>query len=168
MYKNLFIYENDNEIKNIDLKDTFFYKNKIYLIYDAKSIVNPPFFENIYIVNKNLKTDDLKMLTNMLLLNGKIFYPEKYEYFFGTISPFTKNNNSLYIIPSVRVVEFIIMGVQRGGTTALSLNISKHPNIFIDNRKDPRESEVHYFDLNWKRGINWYKNKFNYALSIKF
>jgi hypothetical protein len=55
------------------------------------------------------------------------------------------------------------MGSQKAGTTALSLNISQHPDIYIDNNKNPALSEVHFFDINFKKGIEWYKKKFNYS-----
>ncbi|ASJ08373.1 hypothetical protein A3L11_03645 [Thermococcus siculi] len=50
---------------------------------------------------------------------------------------------------------FIICGTQKGGTTALYTYLKEHPEIFL-----PREKEVHYFDLNYPRGINWYEKHF--------
>jgi hypothetical protein len=43
-------------------------------------------------------------------------------------------------------LDFIIVGAQKGGTTALSVNLSKHPQIAIDENRDPLQSEVHFFD----------------------
>jgi hypothetical protein len=43
-------------------------------------------------------------------------------------------------------LDFIIIGTQKGGTTALNVNLAKHPQISTDNREDPIISEVHYFD----------------------
>jgi len=54
------------------------------------------------------------------------------------------------------------MGTQKGGTTGLAYNISKHPDIYIDGNSDPFKSEIHYFDLKISNGINWYKKHFNY------
>ena len=43
-------------------------------------------------------------------------------------------------------LDFIIVGAQKGGTTALSVNLSKHPQIAVDENRDPLQSEVHFFD----------------------
>ena len=34
-------------------------------------------------------------------------------------------------------------------------------DIYIDNNPNPALSEVHFFDLNWSKGKEWYKKKFN-------
>ena len=51
--------------------------------------------------------------------------------------------------------DFLIIGTQRGGTTTLHSLLSAHPDIFM-----PEEKEVHYFDLNYEKGIEWYTAKF--------
>ena len=81
--------------------------------------------------------------------------------FFKSKRVITKKQNYVYQI-SKRTIDFIIIGVQKAGTTALSINISKHPDIFIDNNKDPTKSEIHYYDLNWKKGIEWYRQKLHF------
>jgi hypothetical protein len=43
-------------------------------------------------------------------------------------------------------LDFIIAGTQKGGTTAMSVNLSKHPRIAVDTNRDPLHSEVHFFD----------------------
>jgi len=48
--------------------------------------------------------------------------------------------------------DFIIIGVQKGGTTSLYNYLIKHPNIEPSFRK-----EVHFFDHNYNRGFNWYR-----------
>ncbi|MGM0876135.1 MAG: sulfotransferase domain-containing protein [Bacillota bacterium] len=50
---------------------------------------------------------------------------------------------------------FIIIGVQKGGTTSLYEYITKHPNV-----KPATTKEVHFFDYNFHKGINWYKSHF--------
>jgi hypothetical protein len=50
---------------------------------------------------------------------------------------------------------FLIIGAQRSGTTSMFHYLSKHPDIFM-----PPCKEVHYFDLNYDKGIDWYKNFF--------
>jgi hypothetical protein len=77
-----------------------------------------------------------------------------------------KNDNIVYNFPHTRIVDFIIMGTQKGGTTALAQNIGKHPDIFLNMNPDPRISEVHFFDLHWKKGIEWYKKQFDYSKKI--
>jgi hypothetical protein len=156
------------------IKKRFEYNDTVYLLYDGK-VVNPPFFNEIIITRDNLTPDDLKMIYNMLNMNGRIFFIPKYRYFYDKFCDdtsfaeqhfrgFQKKTNFQYIFEQpYRTVEFLVIGAQKAGTTALSLNISKHPDIYIDNNKDPRKSEIHFFDIYWKKGIEFYKKKFNYA-----
>jgi hypothetical protein len=177
MNKNIIIYEN-NSLKNKKIYENFIkYNEKLYLLYDAKYI-NPPFFDKIVFTLDNLKKEDeensLKMIYNMTKVNGTIIYLKKYNYFFknsyeeynGKYSIYHKKNNILYVFPKYRVVEFIIMGAQKCGTTSLSLNIGKHPDIYINCNHDPKISEIHFFDIYWKRGIEWYKKHFDYSKKI--
>lgn len=160
-----------NNIKESYIK----YNKKIYLLYDAKEI-NPPFFNKIIIAHDNLKEEELKMIYNMTLIGGTIiFFEEKYKYFFKNsihiknpldYYQIKKKDNIVYNFPYTRVVDFIIMGTQKGGTTALAQNIGKHPDIFLNMNPDPRVSEVHFFDLHWKRGIEWYKKQFDYSKKV--
>jgi hypothetical protein len=178
----IIIYNNENKIKNIT--DIIKYNDKIYLLYDGK-IINPPFFDKIIVMHDDLKQNELEMIYNMLNVNGKIYFINKYTYFFNDSQPYKeklfqyqKKNNFQYIINYVpkghnrhfvddgRTVEFIIMGTQKGGTTALSLNISKHPDIYIDNNPDPKKSEIHFYDIYWKNGIKYYKSKFDYSKKV--
>ncbi len=57
--------------------------------------------------------------------------------------------------PILSSPDFIIIGVQKGGTTSLYSNLVKHPSIVPSFKK-----EVHFFDLNYKKGVNWYKAHF--------
>jgi hypothetical protein len=150
------------------------YNRTIYLLYDCKTEINPPFFTNIIISRDDLKITDLKMIYNMSLVGASIIFLKKYSFFFQNNKPFkkskylffTKQNNYVHNDIYNRVIDFIIMGTQKGGTTALALNIAKHPDIYIDNNPDPQKSEVHYFDINWSKGINWYKNQFDYSKKL--
>jgi len=56
-------------------------------------------------------------------------------------------SNMLNRIP---VVDFLIIGAQKGGTMAAVKNLNKHPDIFV-------LSECHFFDLYWDMGLNWYR-----------
>jgi hypothetical protein len=51
--------------------------------------------------------------------------------------------------------DFIIVGVMKGGTTSLYSYLLQHPQVLPALKK-----EVHFFDLNHQRGINWYRAHF--------
>jgi hypothetical protein len=51
--------------------------------------------------------------------------------------------------------DFIIIGAQKAGTTSLYSYITQHPQALC-----AWEKEVHYFDLNYRRGILWYRSHF--------
>jgi hypothetical protein len=52
---------------------------------------------------------------------------------------------------------YIILGTQRGGTTSLYEWLITHPDI-----EPAYQKEVHYFDWEYHRGMNWYKSFFPY------
>ena len=51
--------------------------------------------------------------------------------------------------------DFIILGAQKSGTTALYYDLCKHSKILKSSRK-----EIHYFDKKHYPDHEWYKNKF--------
>lgn len=51
--------------------------------------------------------------------------------------------------------DFIGLGAQRSGTSTLNHYLSQHPQF-----RSPIRKEVHYFDKNFYRGLNWYKGYF--------
>jgi hypothetical protein len=51
--------------------------------------------------------------------------------------------------------DFVIISVERGGTTSLYRYITAHPCVDPAFRK-----EVHYFDLNFTQGLSWYRAHF--------
>jgi len=51
--------------------------------------------------------------------------------------------------------DYLIIGAQRGGTTSLYNYLSQHPSVAPALRK-----EVHFFDLNYRKGISWYRSNF--------
>jgi len=53
---------------------------------------------------------------------------------------------------------FIICGTQKGGTTTLYHFLRSHPEIYM-----PHVKEIHFFDLNFHKGIEWYKKFFTYS-----
>ena len=50
---------------------------------------------------------------------------------------------------------FLIVGAQRCGTSSLYAYLAQHPQVAPAARK-----EVHYFDLNYQKGIDWYRAQF--------
>ena len=50
---------------------------------------------------------------------------------------------------------FIIIGAQKGGTTALFSYLATHPQVWPSSVK-----EVHYFNLFHHKGVNWYRSWF--------
>jgi hypothetical protein len=61
--------------------------------------------------------------------------------------------------------DFIIIGAAKCGTTALWMNLDKHPEIDMG-RKTYNSIEMHFWGYKfWKKGFDWYKNKFKGKLS---
>ena len=52
-------------------------------------------------------------------------------------------------------ISFIIIGAQKSGTSSLYKYITDHPEISRTKKK-----ELHYFDLNFDKGKNWYLSHF--------
>jgi len=50
---------------------------------------------------------------------------------------------------------YIIIGVQKGGTSSLQEYLIQHPDISV-----PSAKEVHFFDDNYHKGLGWYKKHF--------
>lgn len=48
---------------------------------------------------------------------------------------------------------FLIAGVQKGGTCSAARNLCRHPNVRVS------RAEVHFFNKNWDKGIEWYHRK---------
>lgn len=183
MNKKLIIYEKEVDLHKLEsniIEGAILHKDKIYIVYDAK-VTSPPFFKLIIIL-KQLTDNDIKMAYNMLLVGGKMLFSENLlEYFINlrlNHSQFEfslkedkyitiiKKNNFQFIFDTHRTIEFIIIGAQKGGTTSLSLNISKHPDIYINKTEDPRLAEPHFFDIYWYKGIDFYKKKLNYSKQV--
>ena len=51
--------------------------------------------------------------------------------------------------------QFLIVSVERGGTTSLYRYLTQHPRVAPAFRK-----EVDFFDFNWTRGLDWYRAHF--------
>ena len=80
------IIQNNNNNKNahidinINKNKVYIYKEEVHNLY-RYPLTNPSFFKKIIIQNLELSDEDLKKLYNMCLLNGTIYFPEKYNFF---------------------------------------------------------------------------------------
>ena len=54
---------------------------------------------------------------------------------------------------------FLIIGAARAGTTSLHAYLMRHPSVGA-----PTHKELHFFDLNFDRGLEWYRRHFPAAL----
>lgn len=51
--------------------------------------------------------------------------------------------------------DYLIIGTQRGGTTSLYRYLARHPA-----HARALTKELRFFDLNWGRGVGWYRSRF--------
>jgi hypothetical protein len=167
--RNILIYDINNK-NNIDTNLLLWMKTSlsVYKVY-AGHVYNPPYFNNIIVIKPKLTEDDLKMIWNMTLVNSYIILPKIHQYktFFKSYIEkeikdyllIQKKNNLIYQFPKYRVVDFIIAGTMKGGTTAAITNFCKHPDISMV------KEEIHYFDKKevYQKGIKWYMSHFNYS-----
>lgn len=58
--------------------------------------------------------------------------------------------------------DFVIIGAQKGGTTALFQMLAQHPDVSPSVVK-----EVHFFDLNYDRGEAWYRRHFRENTALR-
>jgi hypothetical protein len=67
-----------------------------------------------------------------------------------------KSTAFLRVLPN-----YLIIGAQKAGTSSLFNYLSMHPQV-----KNSYKKEVHYFDKNYDKPINWYKQYFPLKLAI--
>jgi len=64
----------------------------------------------------------------------------------------------------MRLPDFLIIGTARAGTTAATINLSRHPDVDVCPRNAPGAGaeEMHFFcdDDIWERGVDWYASHF--------
>lgn len=62
-----------------------------------------------------------------------------------------------------RLPDFLVIGAQKCGTTALIKNISMHPDVYVPYwvRYGEHRPEFHFFNENWNEGVQWYKSIFD-------
>jgi len=58
--------------------------------------------------------------------------------------------------------DFLIVGAQKAGTTALYAYLRRHPAIL-----GPSWKEVSFFDRHWTRGVAWYRGQFPNLLRVR-
>lgn len=54
-----------------------------------------------------------------------------------------------------RLPTFLIIGTQKSATRWLRYNLGRHPDVFT-----PKVSEVSFFDVNYDKGLDWYRGHF--------
>src|SRR5688572_19406956 len=57
-----------------------------------------------------------------------------------------------------RLPDFVVIGSMRAGSTSLARYIGAHPSVYM-----PPKKELHFFDWNWDRGLDWYRAQFRDA-----
>ena len=181
MDKSLVFYENNSFKKNFESKKKFiFFKGDIYDIYKG-AIYNPPFFKNF--IFENPKTEkDVFIAWNLTLINGYLILPKSSKNFLKDQTfvikkiknkeycVYHKLNNKIYIIyDKYRSLDFSIIGVEKGGTTSLLSNLSKHPDIYMAKPKTHPGGEMHYFNYQitkLNRNGKWFQSQFDYSYKI--
>lgn len=74
----------------------------------------------------------------------------------GPISSFSESYRML--TSEARVLpDYLIIGVQKGGTTSLYKYLRMHPKV-----KSCAVKEVHFFNRHYERGLSWYQSHFPY------
>lgn len=69
-------------------------------------------------------------------------------------------NRSSHSIGQGRLPDFLIIGAKKAGTTAIGRYLEAHPEVFMTPRM-----EVHFFDKNYDKGLDWYRERFSGATS---
>jgi len=63
---------------------------------------------------------------------------------------------------AARLPTFLVIGAARSGSTWISRNLARHPDVFI-----PKEKELHFFDQRYEEGIEAYRAYFRAATAEK-
>lgn len=59
---------------------------------------------------------------------------------------------------------FIVIGAQKCGTSALHAYLARHPEASVSR---PKELDFFVRELNWNRGLDWYRDRFDAAKPIR-
>lgn len=190
--ENIIFCNQDDNISIFEKKNPYRIYKKIHYVAKGHEFV-PPFFKIIILFETIKPTNDqLRLLWNMTLYGGFLIIPFNYFNELGKIignepknlsnenckkyhnyMMIKKTNACVYTSENIKyrdIVDFGIYGVQKGGTSAATRNISKHPELFVYTSKksnekkfDPTDDEIHFFDIYWYKGIEWYKKHFDYS-----
>lgn len=105
------------------------------------------------------KHNDLTLFENYENFNRASLWLHKHPKIHGMykrlIYGLYKRNWRLITSPFRVFPDFIIIGCQKCGTTSLYDYIIKHPCVYPATHK-----EIHFFDTNYKIGLNWYRSYF--------
>ena len=171
----LVLFSKDNQLnkyKSFNLMHKIYYTHIINIYLGRSSYF--PHFNKIFVLYDDYELETIQMIYNMLNINGKLYLlqNEKYQKYFPDYKKkkdfyiIEKLNNIHYIIPTYRTVEFIICGVQASIDELITLNLSRHPDVYLNTNSDPKYSQAHFFDINWQYGTEYYKSFFNYSKKI--
>ena len=162
-------------LKNYLKENFLFYKGEMYDVSKGE-IFNPPFFINFIIENPE-NNNDVKTAWNLTLVNGLLIIPKSYTKILKNKKfTTTKINNKDYAVykkidsdifiryDQYRVFDFYIIGVEKGGTTSLLSNLSKHPDIYMAKPKSHLvvNNYFNYQLTKLNRNRKWLKSQFNY------
>lgn len=100
--------------------------------------INLPFF------------DDNVKLFNSLVNKGKYLLERRVARSSWSLAPYRVWTSSHRALP-----DFIIIGSQKGGTSSLYNYLIQHPYV-----KPSVKKELHFFDVNFDKGCNWYRSLF--------
>ncbi len=164
-------YNLNNCMQTLNLISTTLYYGRVY---------NPPYFDNIIVIRPT-NDEETKKIWNMTYENGYFIISQEYEklfknYVIDKISNYIlvhKKSNFVYQFPKWKVIDFMIAGTMKGGTTSAMRNFYNHPDISMPNTEydifKGTYGEVHYFnDIrgNYLKGLEWYRQHFNYSKKI--
>ena len=177
MNKSILIYENNKYKDLFSINQLKKWKGNILDVYFSK-VYNPPFYKVIIYTNPESE-EFVRKAWNITLVNGYLIIPEKYSKYLESNNYkkikiksenfviYHKTNYRLYIFyDNYRVVDFMIIGVEKSGTTSAMVNLSKHPDIFIAEPKHHPGGEMHYYNMHWPKGEKWYKSFFDYKYKM--
>jgi hypothetical protein len=174
--RNICIYDDPKkrdrfEKTNIDMMT---FNGPIYYAYVGQAY-NPPFFNTLIYTEEKKNKQDYQMCWNMVLVNGLLILPSSVKYLFENYEQIPIFKDDYFIIKKktsfvyifykgpqskYRVIDFMVIGVQKGGSTAAMGNLGKHPDIGL------YSEEFHYYDKHWPKGLEWYKDHFDYSKKL--
>jgi hypothetical protein len=174
--RNICIYD-DPKKRDLFIKkntDMMTFNGPIYYCYVGQAY-NPPFFNTLIYTEDKKDEQDYLMCWNMVLVGGNLILPKSVKYLFEKYKQKKILNGDYFLIEKktsfvnifykgfqgkYRVIEFILIGVQKGGSTAAMANLAKHPDIGL------HQEELHFYERDWTKGLEWYKKHFDYSKKL--